>query len=438
MEGCKPMIKMRKPIKIRLIRNLVLFLLVFTFMASTFIHAAPVYASVSDETGGSETIPSEDTNQVSNSGSETEDSNTNQFDSVAEAAILIEASTGKVLYEKNADEAMPPASITKLMTLLLGFEAIERGDISWDDMVHVSERAWREEGSKMFLLVDTQVKLEDIITGISVVSANDGCIALAEHISGSVEAFVQQMNNRARELGLSHTQFKNSNGLPEDGHYMSARDIAVLARQLILNHPKILQIESKRDFTFNDIYQKNRNPLLGVYPGADGLKTGWTDEAGYCLVGTAMQNGMRLISVVLKTKDEEERLAASRELLDYGFQNYEVVQVVDKGDNVGEINIKNGKELTVPVKADETVSVVIPKNKKDKIQVNITLNEDVITAPVEADTKVGKAEYRLNNELLASASISTMHDVEKAGFFEIIWREIVHFFRSLISVSTGD
>ena len=322
--------------------------------------------------------------------------------------------------------------------MLLGFEALERGDISWDDMVTVSEQAWRVEGSEMFLLVDTQVRLEDIMTGISVVSANDGCIALAEHISGSVETFVQQMNNRAQELGMTNTQFKNPHGLPEveGGHYMSARDISTVARHLILNHPKILEIESITEFTFNEIPQKNRHPLLGVYPGADGLKTGWTEEAGYCLVGTAMRNGMRLISVVMKTKDDEERLAASRELLDYGYQNYEVVKVVDKGDTVGEADVKRGKDLTVPVKADESISVVIPRNRKEDIKVNLIMDEEAIPAPVEADTAAGKAEYRLDDELLASTTVSTTQDVEKAGFFEIIWREIVNFFRSLFKVTT--
>lgn len=419
-------------------RRIFIILLALTLFTSSLLNAAPVYASASEDTESPETVSDLKADQETDADAESEEPDTGKFDSIAEAAILIEASTGKVLYEKNADEAMPPASITKIMTLLLGFEALERGDIAWDDMVTISERAWSQnvEGSKMFLLVDTQVKLEDIITGISVVSANDGCIALAEHISGSVEAFVQQMNNRAKELGLSNSQFKNPHGLPEDGHYMSARDIAVLSRHLINNHPKILEIESKKDFTFNEIFQQNRNPLLGVYPGADGLKTGWTEEAGYCLVGTAIQDGMRLISVVLKTKDEAERLAASRELLDYGFQNYEVAQVADKGDRVGEIDVKNGKSLTVPVKIDDPVAAVIPKNAKDRIQVELNLKEDVISAPVEVGTVVGKAEYRLGDEMLASVDISTMEEVEKAGFFEIIWREIVNFFRSLFSVST--
>jgi D-alanyl-D-alanine carboxypeptidase (penicillin-binding protein 5/6) len=361
------------------------------------------------------------------------------FNSIAESAILIEASTGKVLYEKNADKALPPASITKIMTLLLGFEAIDRGDADWDDTVTVSEKAWamKTEGSIMFLEAGMKVPLEQIMTGISVVSANDGCIALAEHLSGTEEAFVQQMNKRAQELGLKQTQFKNANGLPAEGHHMSARDISTVARYLITHYPKILEIESMTEFTFNGITQKNRNPLLGTYPGADGLKTGSTDEAGYCLVGTAKQNGMRLISVVLKTRNPEERLAASRELLDYGYQNFEMYEAVKKGDIVDEVSVKNGKELKVPVKINESVSAVVPKDSKGKIEITAALKEKSISAPVKANTVVGNAEVRLEGEVLATAEISTAKDVEKAGFFELLFRGIANFFKSLFKVSRG-
>ncbi|MGI6525952.1 MAG: D-alanyl-D-alanine carboxypeptidase family protein [Caldicoprobacterales bacterium] len=435
--------KMGKLKKATIIKSFLLLLLAAILFASSIALTAPAFASVQEETEIENSDPDTDTGQdteqdTSTNPTDTDDPASSQFDSIAKAAILMEASTGKVLYEKNADEALPPASITKIMTLLLGFEALERGDASWDDMVTISERAWKEEGSIMFLEVDTQVRLEDIMTGISVVSANDGCIALAEHLNGSVEAFVREMNKRAQELGLSNTQYQNPNGLPAQGHYMSARDIATLARELIISHPKILEIESITEFTFNEIKQLNRNPLLGIYPGADGLKTGWTEEAGYCLVGTAKQNGMRLISVVLKTNDEDERLAASRELLDYGYQNFELSEVVKAGDDMGQGEVKNGKELTVPLKADETIKIVIQRDRKEEIKVNLSMDEEMIQAPVESDKKVGKADFLLDGELLASTPISTAQDVEKAGFFEIIWRAIITFFRSLFQVSTGE
>jgi len=416
-------------------KKVLLLLVVAVFIiANTAGAFSPAYASTVEpgETENQDTDPQNEAGQ-----NQEDESEALQFESIAKTAILIEASTGKVLYEKNADQPLPPASITKIMTLLLTFEALDRGDVSWNDMVSISERAWREEGSKMFLEVGTKVPLGDIVTGISVVSANDGCIAIAEHLNGSVEAFVQQMNKRAKELGLKNTQFQNPNGLPAEGHYMSARDISILARELINKHPKILEIESMTEYAFNGIRQLNRNPLLGVYPGADGLKTGWTDEAGYCLVGTAERNGMRLISVVLKTKDDDERLAASRELLDYGYQNYEIAEVVKKAEVIGEANVKNGKELTVPVKADESVSVVIRKDKKEDVKINLSLDKDVINAPVESDTSVGKAEIKLDDELLATTTVSTSQAVEKAGFFELLWRGIVDFFKSIFKVSKG-
>jgi D-alanyl-D-alanine carboxypeptidase (penicillin-binding protein 5/6) len=354
-----------------------------------------------------------------------------QFESQAGSALLMEASTGSVIYEKNADVSVPPASITKVMTLLLGFEAVEQGKASWDDMVPVSEKAWKMGGSKMFLEVGHDVKYDDLITGISVVSANDGCVALAEYLYGSEEAFVQVMNRRAKELGLTNTEFKNSTGLPAEGHVMSAHDIAVLARYLIQNYPEILEIESKGEFTYNGILQYNRNPLLGVFPGADGLKTGWTEAAGYCLVGTAKQDDMRFISVVLNTKDENERLKESRELLNYGFKNFEVLEVKKAGDIVDSIEIEKGKTETVPVKVNSDISVVIPSSRKDDIKFVPVKDSVLLEAPVPAGTSVGKLEVKLDEKTLAVADISTAEDAQRAGFFALLFRSIINFFSSL-------
>jgi len=354
-----------------------------------------------------------------------------QFESQAGSALLMEVSTGRVIYEKNADVPVPPASITKIMTLLLGFEAVEQGKVSWDDMIPVSEKAWKMEGSKMFLEVGHDVKYDELITGISVVSANDGCVALAEYLYGSEEAFVQVMNKRAKELGLTNTEFKNATGLPADGHVMSAYDIAVLARYFIQKYPKILEIESKREFTYNGILQYNRNPLLGVFPGADGLKTGWTDAAGYCLVGTAEQDGMRFISVVLNTKDETERLKASQELLNYGFKNFEILEVKKAGDIVDSIEIEKGKVENVQVKVDSNISVVVPTSRKNDIKFVPVKDSLLLEAPVPAGTPVGKLEVKLDDETLAVADISTAEDAQRAGFFALLFRSIMNFFSSL-------
>ncbi len=356
-----------------------------------------------------------------------------EFESTAGSALLMEASTGTILYEKNANVPKPPASITKLMTLYIGLEAVKEGKVSWDDLVPVSEKAWKTDGSEMFLEVGKSATYRDIIMGISVVSANDGCVALAEYLCGSEEAFVEEMNKRAKEMGLSNTQFKNSTGLPAQGHVMSARDIAVLARNLIEKYPEILEIESTKEFTYNNIRQFNRNPLLGNYPGADGLKTGWTTEAGYCLVGTAMRDGIRLISVVLNTKDENERLLASKSLLDYGFNNFELVDFKNAGDIAGEIDVTKGKELSVPVKIDSSITIVIPSDRKNDIETVLIKDTDWLEAPVSAGTPVGKVEVRLDGKVLASASASTAGDVAKAGFFTLLFRRIGEFLRSLFN-----
>lgn len=362
-----------------------------------------------------------------------------EFDVIAESAILMEATTGTVLFEKNADEPLPPASITKVMTLLLAFEAIERGDVTWDEPVIVSENAWRmaRVGSVMFLELGRAVEFEQIVYGISIVSANDGCVALAEHLFGTEEAFVQEMNRRAQELGLTNTRFQNSHGLPADDHYMSARDIAILSSYLINTYPRILEIESQESFTYDpEKYapQANRNPLLGTFPGADGLKTGWTTEAGYCLVGTAQRDNMRLISVVLRTESNQDRLIASSELLTYGFSNYERAALYQKGDVLKPADVRNGKELTVPIQIASDVEVLLPKNQRDNISVETVLSEEALEAPIEKNTIVGALRIFIEDEMLAEADIITAEAVERAGFFELLWRSIRSFFSSLFRI----
>lgn len=354
------------------------------------------------------------------------------LDVAGSAALLMEASTGQILYEKNADQPLPPASITKLMTLLVAFEALEKGLIEWDETVVASEAAWRMGGSEMFLDVNQEVTVGELITGISVVSANDGCIALAEHLYGSEEAFVRVMNERAAELGLTQSSFRNSTGIPAPGHMMSARDIAVLARHLINTFPKILEIESQRELTFNDIRQFNRNPLLGRFPGADGLKTGWTDEAGYCLVGTAQQDGLRMISVVLGAANEEERFVSSRELLNYGFRNFRMVTVAGEQDVVGEVEVRDGREKSVKTVPKQEVRVLVPIGREDDLE-TVVRGEETLTAPLEAGTTAGTLEVRLDNRVLAVEEVVTASEVQRAGFFARLFRAIARFLSGLLS-----
>ncbi|NMB34632.1 MAG: D-alanyl-D-alanine carboxypeptidase [Clostridium sp.] len=353
-----------------------------------------------------------------------------QFVSSAESAILIDASTGQILYEKNADVPMPPASITKIMTLLIGFEALEYKEISWDDWVVVSENAWSTGGSKMFLPIGERVSYRDIMTGISVVSANDGCVALAEYLYGSEEAFVGVMNKRAKELGMLNTNFVNSNGLPDPNHIMSARDISILSQYLIEQFPEILELESQTEFTFGGIRQFNRNPLLGIFPGADGLKTGWTEEAGYCIVGTAQQSGLRLVGVILKTENEMERTKAVQELLNYGFKNFKQVTLGNAGEKVDNIGVKNGSKSSVPLIIDEDVTVVIPIDGEKDLETLILKDKDLIEAPVISGTPVGKMEIRLNDQLLTELTLSTAENIDRLGFWGRVFRSIGDFFKS--------
>lgn len=355
-----------------------------------------------------------------------------EFDVSAKSAILMEDSTGHIVFEKNADTPLSPASITKIMTLLVAFEALESGTVKWDDQVRVSEKAWKMEGSRMFLEAGQEVTFGDLITGISVVSANDACIAVAEHLYGSESAFVQVMNRYAEKLDLKNTVFKNTTGLPESGHTMSARDIAILSRHLINKYPKVLEIESMKELTFNNIHQYNRNPLLGVYPGADGLKTGWTDDAGYCLVGTAKQNGTRYISVVLGTTGNEERLTASQELLNFGFKNYTVIEAVTAGEIIGEVPVTNGERLSVPVKTEKGVPVVVPIGRQNDLK-KVIVDSGTVNAPVSLDAPVAQLEVRLDGQTLARANLLAAEEMSHASLLQRVWRFIVGQFERIIS-----
>jgi D-alanyl-D-alanine carboxypeptidase (penicillin-binding protein 5/6) len=358
------------------------------------------------------------------------------FDVDAGAAILMEFSTGQVLFEKNADQPLPPASITKVMALLLVFEALESGRVAWEDMVVISEKAWRMAGSRMYIEVDTEVMFGDLVTGVSVVSGNDASVAVAEHVAGSEEAFVRLMNARAEEIGLTRTRFLNSHGLPAPGHEMSARDMAVLARFLIMNHPKVLEIESQREFTYNNIPQRNRNLLLWRYPGADGLKTGWTDEAGYCLVGTAKQEGIRMISVVLRSESDEARLKASSELLNHGFRDFRLVVAASPSDRVGEAEVRDGREVAAGLTVAKKVPVVVPTGRQGDLELAIAENI-ILQAPVQAGEEVGRMEVRLDGEVLTTAPLVTVEGVDRASIFVRFFRGLVRLVTSIFTRSGG-
>ncbi len=354
------------------------------------------------------------------------------FEVEAEAALLMEPETGSILYAKNADEPLPPASITKMMTQLLAFEALQEGRAHLDDIVTVSERAWRLKGSTMFLNVGQDVSFADLLTGISVVSANDACIAVAEHLTGSEEQFVTLMNERAASLGMTNTRFENSSGLPSAGHYMSARDIAILSREIVLHQPELLKLESQMTFSFNDISQNNRNPLLGRYSGADGLKTGWTNEAGHCLAATAVQNDTRLIAVVLGTKSENARLNVTRQLLDYGFRNFAMKEMLAPGDSAGEVPLLRGHEKELKVTVASPLRVMLPVSQNDPVEMVINLLPNPPTAPVMKGDKVGMIQVVLDGHILNEGALVAAEEVRQANFVVRAFRSAVDFVKNLI------
>lgn len=354
------------------------------------------------------------------------------IDVSAGSAILMEASTGQILYEKNSDQALPPASITKIMTLLVIFEALEKEQITWDEKVVVPENAWRMEGSRMFLELGQEVTVRDLVKGISIISGNDACVAMAEHLYGSENAFVRVMNERAQELGLKNSKFQNSTGWPAENHYMSAKDIATLAQYLISNYPEIIEFEAQRELTFNNIRQYNRNPLLGRYPGADGLKTGWTTEAGNCLVGTAKQGDIRMISVVLNTVDEDARFTASQELLNHGFRNFEPVEIAKAGEIVGQVNIQEGRKKILNVTVAEDYTAFVPSGSKEKLEKVLVAKED-LKAPIKKGEVAGTLEIHAAGEKITSVEVVAQSDMKRANIVVRAFRWVGSFFGSLFS-----
>lgn len=335
----------------------------------------------------------------------------------AKASILIEQETGRVLDEREADAQLPIASVTKIMTMLLIMEEIDSGRMQYTDEVTVSEYAMSMGGSTMFLETGEVLSVHDMLKGIAVASANDGCVAMAEHIAGSADAFVERMNTRAEELGMENTHFMNTNGLDAEGHYSSARDVAVMARELC-KHEKIFEYtsiwtDSLRDGKFQ---LANTNKLVRFYRGATGLKTGSTDAAGCCLCASATRDGLSLIAVVLGAANSKERFASASALLDYGFANYSMVRPVSKGEEMGVISVKKGTSDTVQAVASSDFSQVIKKGSADSVEVNLTLPEE-ITAPVSEGEIIGRAEFVQNGESLGSVDIVTAAAVDKKGFF---------------------
>lgn len=351
----------------------------------------------------------------------------------AESAILIEASTGKILFEKNSHEKLSPASMTKMMSMLLVMEAIENDVIKWDDIITVSQRASSMGGSQILLEVGEKMSVEDLFKGVAVGSANDAVVALSEAVAGSVEEFVEMMNKRASELGLTDTNFKNPHGLDEVNHYSSAHDMSIIAREL-LKHEKVLEFSSiyedyLRKGTDREFWLVNTNKLVRFNPIVDGLKTGYTKTAGYCLTATASKNNMRLIAVVMKEPDTTTRNSEVTEMLDYGYAKYKLEKVVDKNDVLKEIKISKAKDETVKIVPVNDVNIIM--NKSTKLG-NITydLNINKITVPTKKGTCVGKLSIKENNKIVDTINVTIKEDVIKVNIFKL-------YLRTLKDIITG-
>ena len=345
----------------------------------------------------------------------------------AKAAVLINVNSGQVVFEQNADVPIPPASLTKLMTLNLAFDAADDAFIGLDDEVRVSEKAWKTEGSRMFLEVRKTVPLEIMLKGIAVVSANDACVAVSEHISGVEEVFAERMNEKADLIGMDSSLFKNSHGLPVEGQVTTARDMATLSVYYIRHHPEVLKYHSIKKMTFNKITQPNRNGLLWLDYGVDGLKTGWFSKAGFHIIATAQKGDDRFVAVVMGSKGERERENIALKMLNYGFRNFNTVKVINAEEKIAEMPVWKGDASELKLGTVKTASVTVPKEAKGDIQINKEF-PDRIYAPVEKGQKIGEVKVLLNGLEIETYPLVALNEIKKAGFFKLMYHNLLLLF----------
>lgn len=345
----------------------------------------------------------------------------------AKSAIMIEASTGEILFQKNKDEKLAPASMTKMMSMLLIMEEIENGNLKWNEMITTSEKASSMGGSQIFLKVGEKMTVEDLLKGVAIASGNDAVVALAEHVSGSEEQFVKRMNIRAKDLGLKNTNFINATGLTADNHYSSAYDMSLIAKELV-KHEKILEFTSTyedylRKDTKSPFWLVNTNRLVRFKEGVDGLKTGFTDEAGYCLTATMKKDNMRLITVVMKEENTSKRSADTTKMLDYGFNIYMVQTILDEKTTIEKKKVELGKTLTTEIVPKENITIL---NKKSDDQKNITYKTNInkIIAPVKKGDKVGTIDIIEDNNIISTIDATVKEDISKANILTIYLRNL--------------
>ena len=346
--------------------------------------------------------------------------------------ILIEASTNTVIAEFNSDNQIAPASMTKVMSGYVMADQIANGSISLDDKVLISEKAWKTGGSKMFIEAGKRVSVKDLLSGIIIQSGNDATIAMAEYVAGSEEGFVDFMNAYASELGLTNSLFQNSTGFSDPNHFTSAKDLAKLTQALISNFPDHYATYKEKEFTFSGIRQLNRNKLLWRDDSVDGVKTGHTDSAGFCLISSAQRNDMRLIAVVAGSESENERLTASQRLLEYGFRFYATQKLVSQEIKVTTAKVWGGKTNEVALGSSKDIYLTLPRSEFKNIKANYQFNNN-LQAPIEIGQMIGSIEFTSNDRVVLSAPLVAIETVEAKGFFGMLWSRLVYWITSLFS-----
>jgi len=345
----------------------------------------------------------------------------------AKAFVIQDFNSGRIIAEENADVPVEPASITKMMTAHIVFGELQAGNLALTDMVTISEKAWRTPGSRMFVEVGKQVSVEDLLLGLIIQSGNDATVALAEHIAGSEDTFAALMNRHAEEIGLQGSHFMNSTGLPHEQHYMTARDIARLGALTIEQYPEYYKWYSHKEFTFNDITQYNRNKLLWQDDSVDGIKTGHTQSAGYCLVASALKDGMRLITVVLGTASENARIEASQALLNYGFRFFETHKLYDAGTRLTTSRVWKGTTDTASLGLAKALYVTIPRGQYQSLDASMSINNRII-APVAAGQPMGTVQVKLGEEIIAEQPLVSLDAVGEGSFWQRITDEALLYF----------
>lgn len=352
----------------------------------------------------------------------------------AKSAILIEASTGKIIYEKNADEKLVPASMTKMMSMLLIMESLEKGIIKWDQVIQVSEKASSMGGSQILLETGEKMSVKDLFKGVAIASGNDAVVALAEAVAGTVDAFVNMMNEKAKQLGLKNTSFKNPHGLDTADHYSSARDMSLIAKELV-KHEKIFEFTSVyedylRENTDRKIWLVNTNKLVRFYDGVDGLKTGFTEGAGYCLTATAKKDGMRIIAVAMGEPSSKERNKEISEMLDYAFAQYKVDDLLKNKGFLGKYRVDNGKEEYVKIVPKDAATIVRKKGEKSgKLSYDVSITS--LNAPIKNGDNVGNLKIKEDGNVIRNVKLTVEKDIQKANFFEV-------FIRNMKDMITGN